>query len=187
MEQLKNMKKCLMTSVQSQMNDLKNVDTKELGEAIDMIKDLSEAIYYCTVTEAMEGKDKERYYTEKMIPYYNYDRDYDRNYDRMYYGGSAGSGSNGAAIGSIGGGRRGYMDRYPSEMMHDYREGRSGMSRRVYMESKEMHQDKAKQMQELDNYVQELSTDITEMIHEATPEEKQILHDKIANLAAKIE
>jgi hypothetical protein len=32
---------------------LSEVDTKELGEAIDMIKDLEEAIYYCTVTEAM--------------------------------------------------------------------------------------------------------------------------------------
>ena len=74
------MKKCLMASVQSQMNDLKNVDTKELGEAIDMIKDLSEAIYYCTVTEAMEGKDKERYYTEKMIPYYNYEVEQNTKY-----------------------------------------------------------------------------------------------------------
>ena len=29
-----------------------------MGEAIDMIKDLSEAIYYCTITEAMEKSDK---------------------------------------------------------------------------------------------------------------------------------
>jgi hypothetical protein len=34
---------------------LGEVDTKELGEAIDMIKDLEEAIYYCTVTEAMRA------------------------------------------------------------------------------------------------------------------------------------
>ena len=32
---------------------LECVDTKELGEAIDMIKDLSKAIYYDVVTEAM--------------------------------------------------------------------------------------------------------------------------------------
>ena len=30
---------------------IREVDTKELGEAIDMIKDLEEAIYYCTVTK----------------------------------------------------------------------------------------------------------------------------------------
>jgi hypothetical protein len=41
------------------MTHLDSVDAKELGEAIDMIKDLSEAIYYCTVTEAMEAKEKE--------------------------------------------------------------------------------------------------------------------------------
>jgi hypothetical protein len=36
-----------------------------------MIKDLAETIYYCTVTEAMEGKSYagERYYTEKY-PYH---------------------------------------------------------------------------------------------------------------------
>jgi hypothetical protein len=31
------------------------VDTKELGEAMDMIKDLSEAIYYNTIVKSMEG------------------------------------------------------------------------------------------------------------------------------------
>jgi hypothetical protein len=41
------------------MTHLDSVDAKELGEAIDMIKDLSEAIYYCTITEAMEAKGKE--------------------------------------------------------------------------------------------------------------------------------
>ena len=31
-------------------------DTEELGEAIDMLKDLEEALYYCTIIEAMEEK-----------------------------------------------------------------------------------------------------------------------------------
>jgi hypothetical protein len=69
MEQLKNMKMAIMSCVQSQMGNLANVDAKELGEAIDMIKDLSEAIYYCTITEAMEqpksnGESHYHYYTE---------------------------------------------------------------------------------------------------------------------------
>ena len=54
MERLKQMKETLMSSVQSQLGNLDNVDAKELGEAVDMIKDLSEAIYYCTITEEME-------------------------------------------------------------------------------------------------------------------------------------
>ena len=41
-------------------------------------------------------------------------------------------------------------------------------------------------MQELEKYVQELSADITEMIAEATPEEKQLLKQKIATLSNKI-
>lgn len=58
MERLHHMKESLMAQVQAQMGHLECVDTKELGEAIDMIKDLSEAIYYCTITEAMEEGSK---------------------------------------------------------------------------------------------------------------------------------
>ena len=49
-----------------------------------------------------------------------------------------------------------------------------------------MHKDSATQMHELDNYIKELGSDITEMIKDSTPEEKQVLQQKIANLAAKI-
>jgi hypothetical protein len=42
-------------------------------------------------------------------------------------------------------------------MMHDYREGRSPMARRTYMESKELHKGKEAQMKELEKYMQELS------------------------------
>ena len=41
MEELKSMKKALINCVQSQINgNLKEVDAEELGEAVDMIKDL---------------------------------------------------------------------------------------------------------------------------------------------------
>ena len=56
MEQLKMIKEQLIAQVQSQMADLKCVDTKELGEVVDMIKDLAQAQYYCKVYEAMEEK-----------------------------------------------------------------------------------------------------------------------------------
>ena len=58
-ERLKHMKETLMCAVEMQLCELGEVDTKELGEAIDMIKDLEEAIYYCTVTEAMKGNGSE--------------------------------------------------------------------------------------------------------------------------------
>lgn len=183
MERLKQMKDSLVSIVQSQMGGhLDQVDTKELGEAIDMIKDLEEAIYYCTITKAMTEEDKEKehhYYTERIYPdyipkYYPYYRDMDRSSGRMYYGGN---GSNGYDE---------IITSYPSTMMRDAREGRSGRSRKSYIESKEMHQDKEMQMKELEKYMQELTHDITEMVSDASPEEKVMLQQKISMLASKI-
>jgi hypothetical protein len=54
MDRLKQMKNMLISCIENQMTHLEEIDTKELGEAIDMVKDLEEAIYYCTVVEAME-------------------------------------------------------------------------------------------------------------------------------------
>jgi hypothetical protein len=72
------------------------------------------------------------------------------------------------------------------ESMRDRREGRSPMSRKMYMESKEMHKDKATSLQELEKYAQELTNDLVEMVEGASPEEKQFLSNKIATLATKI-
>ena len=71
-------------------------------------------------------------------------------------------------------------------MTRDRREGKSPMSRKSYMESKEMHQPKTTQMRELEKYLQELSSDIVEMIQDASPEEKAFMEQKISALAAKI-
>jgi hypothetical protein len=83
MERMKNMKETLMGCVQAQMSHLDTVDTKELGEVVDMIKDFSEAIYYCTITEAMEGKEKET--QQQHHHYYTDYRMMDRDTGRMYY------------------------------------------------------------------------------------------------------
>ena len=72
MERLKQMKENLMACVSSQVcGNLAQVDTKELGEAIDMIKDLEEAIYYATITKAMEEKpEHESRHQEQQPPQY---------------------------------------------------------------------------------------------------------------------
>ena len=54
-ERLERLKENLMCCVEAQMKDLSEVDAEELGEAIDMLKDLEEAIYFHTITEAMKG------------------------------------------------------------------------------------------------------------------------------------
>ena len=71
-------------------------------------------------------------------------------------------------------------------MSSEGHEGRSHISRKMYMEAKEMNKDKAAQLRELEKYMQELSSDITEMIADASPEEKQYLEKKITALASKI-
>lgn len=55
-EEMKSIKAQLINCVQEQIHDLKAVNTHQLGQVIDMIKDLSEAIYYCTTARAMEEK-----------------------------------------------------------------------------------------------------------------------------------
>jgi predicted TIM-barrel fold metal-dependent hydrolase len=86
-----------------------------------------------------------------------------------------------------------YMDGGRTNGMHngdsdqyDDKGGRSPMSRRMYMEAKSNGRDKASQLRELEKYMQELSQDITEMIADASPEEKQYLEKKITALASKI-
>ena len=77
--------------------------------------------------------------------------------------------------------------KYENMMMRDEREGRSPKSRKTYMESKAQHSDKAMQMKELENYMQELTSDMLEMVEGSTQEEKQYLSKRIAALANKIQ
>ena len=210
MEKFKQIKDALVNCIQAQVGQgLKEVDTKELGEAIDMLKDMEEAMYYCSIVKAMEESKEEEKYKEKYFSKYPYMMYADgnnngglRNYNdmmyndgnRMYYNGGGNSsnsgGSRGGQSGGNSGGSRNYDGGqyypYPAEI-RDYREGRSPVTRRTYMESKELHHDKAKQMQELDKYMKELTDDILEMINGATPEEKQMLSQKLSTLATKVQ
>ena len=197
MERLKMMKEKLMSCVESQLNDLSNVNAKELGEAVDMIKDLEETIYYCTEVKAMEDKEKEPSREMMYYPVMYYNGNNSSN------GGNSNSGGNGRVYSegryyypmynydssyygdAYSRGMRDYANVYPREI-RDYREGRSGSSRRSYMESKEMHEGKEKQMAELEKYMKELAGDMMEMIADATPEEKQMLSQKLNTLAEKI-
>ena len=183
MEKLKSMKECLMSCAQTQMGNLQEVDAKELGEVIDMIKDLEEAIYYCTITKAMEegnehkNKESHHYYTERVIyPKDEYNRDIDREYGKMYYTPNNGGSSNTTTS----------SPRYYTEMMRDEKEGRSPIQRKMYIEAKEKHQDKATQLKELEKYMNELADDMTEMIADASPEERQFFERKLSQLATKI-
>lgn len=138
----------LLCEIDKQMECLDNVCTKELGEVIDMVKDLSEAIYYDVITESMLGVEElgeKKHYIEKYIPE--------------------------------------TMTVHPS---HDDYMGHSPTSRKTYMEYKANGKDKTMKLRELEKYMQELTSDIVEMIDGASPEEKQLLEKRVATLATKI-
>ena len=187
MERLKHMKDSLMACVEGQMGNLNQVDAKELGEVIDMIKDLSEAEYYCAITEAMNSKDKEEKHNHYYFQEPAYYRDMDRDNGRMYYGNEQLNYARGDN-GNNSGGNRNYTERqYPMmDTMHDQREGKSPKSRRMYMEAKETQQDKTIQLRELEKYMQELTQDLVEMIGDSSREEKQYLEKRLVSLANKI-
>ena len=54
MEELRSIEECLIRQVETQCSDIKKANTMELGQVIDIIKDLEKSIYYHTVVEAME-------------------------------------------------------------------------------------------------------------------------------------
>lgn len=57
--QLCQIKNKMLAMIMAQMDHLENVDVCELGEAIDIIKDIAEAEYYCSVVYAMDNREKE--------------------------------------------------------------------------------------------------------------------------------
>lgn len=178
MEELRNIEMCLISQIQAQCGDLKKVNAKELGEVVDMVKDLEEAIYYCSITEAMEKSAEEKdhnmninYYMENDMDKMYYDNQ-PQNNRRMYVP---------------------YMEYAPYMMRNDdwrskhlYNDNRSSASRRMYMESKWNHNDDQQSMKELEHYIKDLGDDLTDMIKESSIEEKQVLSNKLQQLATKI-
>lgn len=57
--QLCQIKNKMLAMIMAQMDHLEDVDVCELGEAIDIIKDIAEAEYYCSVVYAMDNQEKE--------------------------------------------------------------------------------------------------------------------------------
>lgn len=121
----------------------------------------------------------------------DYWRDMDRHEGRMYYGGDGGNRGTGNSSG-MNTGMSGATRNYGGDNGRDYREGRSGHARRGYMETKEVRpgntpEDKQAKTKELEKYMNELSTDITEMITGMSNEEKTMLKTKMQTLMQKIQ
>lgn len=58
MERLKLIKEKLVDMVMTELSYPEHANTRELGEVIDMIKDVSKAMYNCTIVKAIESKEE---------------------------------------------------------------------------------------------------------------------------------
>lgn len=157
MERLKAIKDILLCAVEEQLcGNLALIDTKELGEVVDMVKDISETMYYCSVVEAMGKSSTSK--SKVTTP--------DHYTDQM-------------AIAAIP-----YGEYHHKEW--DERAGKSPLKRKEYLIAKEEHKEKDKLLHELDEYLHELSSDLTEIFDKAMPEEKVMLKTKITDMLEKM-
>ena len=192
-------------------NGIESVDTAEMGQVTDMLKDLAEAMYYRTLTKAMDDSDPE----EIMEMFERYGDGGRRYYDHYRYADGR------FAPKGRGTYRRGYdeppyyhmtpemyrsmenyrdMDRRDGRMYYSepsmnsgvQTESRYDMAKRNYTESKELHrgntpEDKEQKMKELEKYLREIGSDIAELISDASTEEKNLLKNRMQVIMQKIQ
>ena len=192
-------------------NGIESVDTAEMGQVTDMLKDLAKAMYYRTLTKAMDDSDPE----EIMEMFERYGDGGRRYYDHYRYADGR------FAPKGRGTYRRGYdeppyyhmtpemyrsmenyrdMDRRDGRMYYSepsmnsgvHTESRYDMAKRNYTESKELHrgntpEDKEQKMKELEKYLREIGSDIAELISDASTEEKNLLKNRMQVIMQKIQ
>ena len=184
-----------------------NVDTCEMGQVVDMIKDLNEAEYKAVIVKAMKKADEEKEEYDKML-LRELKEEYGEDAGRRFYDHYRYSDGRFAPKGH--GTYRGYSEPYyhmTPEMYRDMdRDTQSRMyytetgmnesgydrAKRTYTETKEMHrgntpEDKKAKMQELERYAKSLTEDVVEMVSDMSDEEKNLLRTKMQILMQKIQ
>lgn len=74
LEDIKKIKGDVLRFMEQESNKYGNgrMDTKQMGDLADIVKDLAEAEYYCTVAESMGGNQESIGYTQpRMMGYQN--------------------------------------------------------------------------------------------------------------------
>ena len=191
---------------------IENIDTAEMGQVVDMMKDLAEAMYYRELTKAMQEFDAEdvmemldRYGDgRKFYDHYRYSDGrfapkgrgtYRRGYEEPpYYHMTPEMYRNMEQYRDMdrGSGRMYYTEPSMSSDSSSHMESRYDMAKRNYTESKELHRgntpdDKEHKMKELEKYMREIGSDIAEVISDASPEEKTLLKQKLQVIMQKIQ
>ena len=186
-----------------------HVNTKEMGEVVDMIKDLTEAeknraeaCYYNTLVEAMEESEYGEDYDEYgPLERKGYPRSRDsrgrftsrssrRNYpmrDEMWHDDRYDEYMQGRmnySNGAYGGGSRGMSS---SGMKNMVSGSRYGYSYDNYMRNRSNYsttdpEDKKERMKMMEEYTKDLVTSFSDVLEDATPEEKNALKMKLAKV-----
>ena len=171
-------------------SNVANLDTDEAYKVADIIKDLSEtykniskALYYGTVSSAMEDYEGESEEDEGMR-YYTPMRDSRGRYMRRRY---HDMGMNSHVMYDDpryydenrdldrGRGRMYYTEHDMGYKQHDMRDGHNWNSRRTYMENPSK--------ENLEKHIEDISTDIKELMVNMTPDNKVMVKNKLISLA----
>lgn len=203
------MVECLTEKTLSELDKgIENVNTEEMGEAVDMIKDLCEAEYKAVIVKSMKKADEEEEEYNKELLRALKD-EYGEESGRRFYDHYRYANGRFAPKGK-GTYRRGYeeppyMHMYPEaehmrDMDRDYGKmyytesvNESGYDRakRNYTEVKEMHsgttpEDKEQRMKALDKYIKTVTNEIIKIVSDnATTEEKSLIKNNMNNLMSK--
>ena len=191
------------------------INTCELGAVVDMIKDLAEAEYYAYIAKEMkevaeEEESEEKYMLKSLKDEYGED-DGKRYYDMWRYkSGRFAPKGRGTHRGYE---EPPYYHMTPDQYKeHDPEywrdldrkdgkmyftepvtmESRYEKAKRGYKEAKHAHtsntaEDKQAKMKDLEAYLKELSEDVTQLLSDATPEERAMVRGKMQVLTQKIQ
>lgn len=208
-ERMHKMQECLTEKAVSEFEKgIENVDTSEMGEVVDMIKDLAEAEYHSIISKAMKKADEEEEEYDKEL-LRSLKAEYGEESGRRYYDQYRYANGRFAPKGK-GTYRRGYeeppyyhmypeaehmrdMDRDYGKMYYTEPMNESGYDRakRNYTETKEMHsgttpEDKEQRMKALDKYIKTVTNEIIKIVSDnATTEEKSLIKNNMNNLMSK--
>lgn len=208
-ERIHKMVECLTEKTLSEIDKgIENVNTEEMSEAVDMIKDLCEAEYKAVIVKSMKKADEEEEEYNKELLRALKDK-YGEEGGRRFYDHYRYANGRFAPKGK-GTYRRGYeeppyMHMYPEaehmrDMDRDYGKmyytepvNESGYDRakRNYTETKEMHsgttpEDKEQRMKALDKYIKTVTNEIIKIVSDnATAEEKSLIKNNMNNLMSK--
>jgi hypothetical protein len=211
-ERIHKMIECLTEKALGELDKgVENVNTEEMGEAVDMIKDLCEAEYKAVIVKSMKKADEEEEeYNKELLR--TLKAEYGEEGGRRYYDeyrykttGRYAPKGKGTYVGRRGYEEPPYMHMYPERDM-DREYGRmyyteptathtseSGYDRakRNYTEVKEMHsgttpEDKEQRMKALDKYIKTVTNEIIKIVSDnATTEEKSLIKNNMNNLMSK--